>query len=344
MPNTSSDQPAVWRVHGGGAGEYETEALNLGVALLGFQEIPDLTTATAPAGVATAVQAALPRAKSGQVRSLTGQLTSFTLRMAVDNLVAMPLKRNPGQVAIGRVTGPYQYRLIGDEHRHTRAIEWQSGTVSTNRFRDDIVVRLKLPATVIQIRTPDAARRFQAVLRGEPDPGVTTPTADADDDQLADPITFQLVLSTDPEERILEHIRQLFPDHRFAELVDAVLVADGYVTFRSPPGPDAGVDILGGRGPLGFDSPKLCVQVKATEKPVGTPDLDRLAGAMEKHGADRGLFVNWSGFTKPANDDARRKTPPRSSRTRSTISATCAIPILPSFLRRQESMRPPNTL
>ena len=107
MPNTSSDQPAVWRVHGGGAGEYETEALDLGVALLGFQEIPDLTTATAPAGVATAVQAALPRAKRGQVRSLTGQLTSFTLRMAVGDLVAMPLKQNPGQVAIGRVAGPY---------------------------------------------------------------------------------------------------------------------------------------------------------------------------------------------------------------------------------------------
>ena len=71
-----------------------------------------------------------------------------------------------------------------------------------------------------------------------------------------------------------------FPDHKkFAELVDAVLAADGYVTFRSPPGTDAGVDILGRRGPLGFDSPKqLCVQVKATEKPVGTPDLGGLAG------------------------------------------------------------------
>ena len=119
VPNTSSEQPAVLRLRGGSAGEYETEAFDLGVALLGFQEIPDLTTATAPAGVATAVRAALPRAKSGRVRSLTGQLTSFRLRMAEGDLVAMPLKQNPGQVAIGRVAGPYQYRLIGDEHRHT---------------------------------------------------------------------------------------------------------------------------------------------------------------------------------------------------------------------------------
>ena len=306
MPNTSSEQPAVWRLRGGGAGEYETEALDLGVALLGFQEIPDLTMATTQAKVATEVQAALPRAKSGQVRSLTGQLTSFRLRMAQHDLVAMPLKQNPGQVAIGRVTGPYEYRLIGVERRHIRAIEWQNVTISKDRFRDDLVVRLNLPATVIQIRRRDAARRIQAVLNGEPDPGVPTPTADANDDQLADPSTFELALSTDPEERILEHIRQLFPDHQFAELVDAVLAADGYVTFRSPPGPDAGADILGGRGPLGFDSPKLCVQVKATQQPVGTPDLDRLAGAMEKHGANRGLFVSWSGFTKPANDEARR--------------------------------------
>ena len=149
MPNTWSEQPAVWRLRGGGAGEHESEALELGVALLGFQEIPDLTTATTQADVATKVQTALPRAKRGRVRSLTGQLTSFRLRMAQGDLVAMPLKQNPGQVAIGRVTGPYDYRLIGVEHRHTRSIDWQSVTISSDRFRDDIVVRLKLPATVI---------------------------------------------------------------------------------------------------------------------------------------------------------------------------------------------------
>ncbi len=45
--------------------------------------------------------------------------------------------------------------------------------------------------------------------------------------------------------------------------MEALLNAQGYITFLSPEGADKGVDIMAAAGPLGFASPRICVQVKS---------------------------------------------------------------------------------
>ena len=75
----------------------------------------------------------------------------------------------------------------------------------------------------------------------------------------------------------------------------------------SPPGPDGGVDILAGKGPMGFDMPRLCIQVKSGDAPVDGRVFRELRGVMEDRGADQGLLVSWSGFTRPAIEEARRQ-------------------------------------
>ena len=40
--------------------------------------------------------------------------------------------------------------------------------------------------------------------------------------------------------------------HGLATLVNAILEAQGDTTHQSPEGPDKGVDIVAGRGPMGF--------------------------------------------------------------------------------------------
>ena len=57
-----------------------------------------------------------------------------------------------------------------------------------------------------------------------------------------------------------------------------------------------GADILAGSGPLGFGTPRLCVEVKSESGPIDRPTVDKLLGAVSKFGADEGLFVSWSGF------------------------------------------------
>jgi restriction system protein len=47
---------------------------------------------------------------------------------------------------------------------------------------------------------------------------------------------------------------------------------------------------------MGFGKPRLCVQVKTGDEPLGRPILDQLIGAMQNFSADQGLLVSWSGF------------------------------------------------
>ena len=79
-------------------------------------------------------------------------------------------------------------------------------------------------------------------------------------------------------------------------LIEAILKAKGYVTYRSPEGPDKGVDILAAPEPFGFGNPRLCVQVKSGDSPIDRPTLDQLVGSIQNFKADQGLLVSWTGF------------------------------------------------
>jgi restriction system protein len=108
-------------------------------------------------------------------------------------------------------------------------------------------------------------------------------TADTDLEELA-------------RDQIAKVISAKFKNHDFTRLVEAILNAQGYTTYRSPEGSDGGADILAGAGPLGFSSPRLCVEVKSEDSPIDRPTVDKLLGAVTKFGAEEGLFVSWSGF------------------------------------------------
>ena len=88
--------------------------------------------------------------------------------------------------------------------------------------------------------------------------------------------------------------------------MDEVLQAQGYHTHMSPAGPDGGVDIIGGRGPMGFESPHLVVQVKSSNDPVDVKVLRELQGVMQSFDAERGLLVSWGGFKRSVYDESRQ--------------------------------------
>jgi hypothetical protein len=66
-------------------------------------------------------------------------------------------------------------------------------------------------------------------------------------------------------------------------------------------GPDYGVDILAGCGPLGLDSPTLVVELKS-ESTDRVPILNQLKGALSTHGANQALLVAWGGLIKQAEE------------------------------------------
>ena len=100
--------------------------------------------------------------------------------------------------------------------------------------------------------------------------------------------------------RIQSLIQENFANHDLTRLIEAILVCEGFICERKPPGADGGVDILAGQGPLGLDSPRLVVQVKSESSSVGDPVVQTLQGAINRFDGDQALLVAWGGVTNQA--------------------------------------------
>jgi len=127
--------------------------------------------------------------------------------------------------------------------------------------------------------------------------------------------SIDVIKSSDPAEivdleqhakdRIVKYIASNFSGHHLARLVEAILKAQGYITTKSEPGKDGGIDILAGSGALGFNEPKICTQVKSSSSAIDVRILRELQGVMQRVKAKQGLLVAWGGFTKDTIQEAR---------------------------------------
>lgn len=92
-------------------------------------------------------------------------------------------------------------------------------------------------------------------------------------------------------------ISRQYPGAELNHLVAAVLQASGYTLLSTRNGDISGVDLLAGKGALGFDPPRLCVRIISDDDPVDLSDYSDLTGNIRRYGADCGLLVSPSGFT-----------------------------------------------
>jgi len=301
---------SVWLVRAGRHGEAEAYNIEHGVAVIGFTEIPDLTNAKTSEAVSGRVRAALGvDATTRRVSNLAAQLHAFANRMESGDLIVMPLKSRP-QVAIGHVSGNYDFRQAMGAPHHVRLVRWLRTDIPRTAFGQDLLASFGAYMTVCQIRRNGAEERIRAVVAGKPDPGMpvgdSAPASEGADSVADDEIAVEADVARLARDQIQAHVGMHFTGHRLADLVDAVLHAEGYATEKSDPGPDGGVDILAAKGSLGFDAPRLCVQVKSSSTPADVRVLRELVGTMTNFKAEQGLFVSWSGFNGPAMKEARQ--------------------------------------
>lgn len=300
-------QPKLFLARAGGSGEDETYALDNGVAIIGYRDFPSLANAKDYDAVLALVKQADPDLKPRAAGNYAGQLWAFAIAMQPGDLVVLPRKLT-SQVAIGRVTGPYEYKMVDGVHRHTRPVEWIRPDVPRSVFGQDLLYSFGAFMTVCNISRNGAVQRVSAVLAGKPDPGFahllkrgSTVEEIVADAEVADPDLVQAA-----KDQIVAHIQSRFSGHALARLVDAVLVAEGWVTKLSPPGADGGVDIFAGRGSLGLDQPRLCVQVKSQTTSVDVIAYRTLQGSMQTFKAEQGLLVAWGGFNKPVMTESKQ--------------------------------------
>ncbi len=295
----------AWLVRAGVNGEREDFVVANGCAGTGFDEVGDLTAAIDRSGITAAVEAAYPTMAPKAIGNYAAQLNALRNKIVVGDLVVLPLKRT-AQVAIGRVTTTYRYdSSVEPSLSHTVGVEWMTTDVPRTAIGQDLLYSLGAFSTICEMRRNDAACRLEQLAKNGVDPGArldpdTPSSSDTADSEVVDTLTTLIDIVEQSRTLVMARVREQFSGHAMEHLVAAVLRANGFMCEVVPEGPDGGIDIYAGKGPLGLDSPRLIVQVKSSPTPVGASTIRELQGVLTTYGADQGLLVAWGGLTKPA--------------------------------------------
>lgn len=301
---------AAWVIRSGRYGERDAWALQAGYSGGGWREVPDLTAAATREQVGAIVSELFADTSSAVIANYTGQIWAMRGRVALGDLMVMPLKTTK-QIAIGRVTGGYEY--LADEpdpdRRHVVKVDWLITDLPRTSVKQDLLYTLGSALSIFAPTKNHAVARLEELLRSGTDPGQsvfqTSPTLNntaslslSEEDDVDEPELHTDIVEV-ARDQIRSRIAEEFSGHDLTTLVTAMLEAEGFTCTMSPPGADGGIDIVAGRGLLGMDAPRLIVQVKSGGQ-VGDPVVRDLSGVVHGQNADQGLLVAWGGLSKQA--------------------------------------------
>ena len=293
---------ASWTIKGGRYGQYETAFLERGVVAIGFS----MSCSAADFPDRESLRAHLAS------RNAADQIWRFYTEVAEGDMVVLPRKMTR-EVAVGRIVGPYTYQpeSVDNGMPHVRAVRWQVTNIPRSHFDRDLLNSFGSQLTISQPAAPNAEARIAQVVNSylgvdHVDELSATPITAAEssnNDGLLDAVPFEeLDIDQEIRDRIVDRLRQKFAGTRLEYLVASILQTSGYFVLQTREGADGGVDVLAGKGDMGFEEPRLCVQVKGRTSPVDLAEYDRLQGNIASFRAQHGLLVSLGGFTKPVHD------------------------------------------
>jgi len=236
---------AVWTVKGGRHGEREDRLLNEGVIGGGWEDLPDLSGIEDRDALQQLYEQSYPEASKNRASNHVGQLWSLLHRMERGELVVLPVKTT-GTVAVGRISGDYQYRTdLGEDLRHVRPVEWIETEIPRDAFDQDLLYSFGAFLTFGRVQREAAKERIEAVVSG------THADVAAVDESEETEAESQPDVEVLAREQIRQFISRRFSGHEFAALIGEILSARGFTVSVSPPGADRGVDIVAGSPPDG---------------------------------------------------------------------------------------------
>jgi len=285
---------ALWLCRAGRHGEYETKFLNEDRIYLTWDGLSnDLSQLKTRKELDGLLKIVYSDSKPRTIINWLGQIWPFVKEMKEGDWVVLPSKLKTAAIHFAEIKGPYEFSSKAtDPYYHYRNVNWIATDIPRSNFDQDILYSFGAFKTVCQIKRNDAENRIRIMAKADwKTTSIKVTTA-----KIEDKLDTETDLEILARDQIAKLIIRKFKGHGLARLVEALLQAQGYITYRSPEGPDKGIDILAAPGSLGFGNPRICVQVKSSETPVDSPTLNQLIGSMQNVQAEQGLLVSWGGF------------------------------------------------
>lgn len=187
-------EPAAWMIRGGRDGEREGRAIEEGLVIAGWDELGDIGHYLMREDLRKELTRAYPDEGKNTIANWTGQLWRFVNQIREGDLAVMPMKTRPGQIAIGRFVGPYEYRE--DEpsgFRQVRKVEWTNTAVPLEALKPDLRASMGSLLTICRLSRNDAANRIAHLAAHQEDPGL-----DGDDEITTSDELLEDAVSRDP--------------------------------------------------------------------------------------------------------------------------------------------------
>ena len=291
----------MWMVRGDSGRLYD-EFHERRLVALGWEQMNDAKPGMSREQLADMYRAACPEYKPGQILSGASQVWRFINEVAEGDYVTT---YNPStrKYLIGQIAGPARVEPERESLgiTHTRKVKW---TGEINRDLLGIQTKNSLGSTLTLFRLPEPAMaEIIAALKG------THAAVPAASDKLADTEeqTEARDLLGDVEARAVEFIKDRISKldwDEMQELIAGILRAMGYKTRIAPKGPDRGADIVASPDGLGFETPRIVVEVKHRSGQMGSKEIRSFLGG--RHKDDRGLYVSTGGYSKDARYEGDR--------------------------------------
>jgi restriction system protein len=173
----------AWTVRGGQQGEFEAIALEKRLVVLGWKELPDISTVSTIDQLTDVVRHAYEGYSPRRIHNWSHQLWRFVNVMQIGDLVVMPRKFK-SVIAIGQLVGVYEYQSeAATSYRHVRQVTWLNMAVERAAVRGDLRDSMGSLLTVSELRERDAVERVASLAKTGTDPGYSgdvPPPADPD--------------------------------------------------------------------------------------------------------------------------------------------------------------------
>jgi restriction system protein len=265
---------------------------------IGWSAMGDVSNLRTREQFKSAYREAYPDHSEGRTNVNTGQIFRFARRIDEGQYVLTYIK-DSREILIGRVTGRYEFRpeLFSPQYPQVRRVDWLK-RISRDDFSTP--ARNSLGSTLTVFQADNHLAEIHKLATGQVE------TVEEALEEEEEPPFFEDV-SARANELIADLISRLDP-YDFQDLVAALLRAMGFWAVSSPPGRDMGIDIVAHPDALGFDRPRIKVQVKHQKASTGGPEMRSFLGVLR--GGDSGLYVSTGGFTSDARLEAERSREP----------------------------------